>query len=161
MNHAQLQAEVVKICQRHGLLYFTWPQPWMTASGWLDMVIIGDCSVRFVELKTRRQPKRSPAQRDTARRLLAAGLAYRLWNEDDLAGGIIEADLACVTALAAAAAATAGATTSITGAAAAARPACAGGGGRGAGGPGAAAAATTAGRRRSPGTAPTPAGMRS
>lgn len=85
MTHAQLQAEVTRLCQARNLLVFTWPQSRLTAPGWVDVAILGPRGGFLAELKSP-GAVRSPRQNKVARYLTASPPQYRLWYPQQLPG---------------------------------------------------------------------------
>lgn len=94
MTHAQLQAEVTKLCLELGLLYGV-SDPLRSCVGWFDLVVLGPKGLLVVELK-KADGRRSNDQIRRAMQAVTWGLTYRLWRPADLDSDAIKRDLEAI-----------------------------------------------------------------
>ena len=96
MTEAQLQAEVLELCGRYGLMALAIPDSrrLQHGKGWPDLVIAGH-SLLFAELKDE-SGQLSAGQRRWKWKLQAAGLRWVLWRPCHLASGEIDSELRAI-----------------------------------------------------------------
>lgn len=97
MTEEQLQADVLELCGRYGLIVLAIPDSRriVHGKGWPDLVIAGYHSLLFAELKTE-GGRLSSDQRAWRWKLLAAGMRWVLWRPCHLASGEIETELRAI-----------------------------------------------------------------
>lgn len=113
MSEAELLAEVIKLCEQLGLLYHHCPdgRGCQGQRGLPDLIVLGIRGLALIELKSADGELSGDQQRWwwTAGDLIDAmgapnrgtidgWLSYALWRPGDLASGLIERELSCLTA---------------------------------------------------------------
>ncbi len=91
MTHAELQYEVISLCNRLGLHVHHCAMN-RSQAGFPDLVIIGRRGVRWRELKILPDAPTSE-QRLLGYKLTAAGHDWKVWTPAELASGEIETEL--------------------------------------------------------------------
>jgi hypothetical protein len=93
VTEEELQARVIALAWRTGLLVFHSGIPWHDIGrGFPDLVIIGPRGVLFAELKSA-AGKLSAEQKEWRRGITGAGLQWRLWRPAHLNNGHVESEL--------------------------------------------------------------------
>jgi len=96
MTHAQLHAEVTRLCEQRGIRWVHVDTPHHNRCkdliGFPDLQLFGTTGIAFRELKTQRDQMR-PEQTAWRYTLLAAGQDWGLWRPSDLKSGAIAAEL--------------------------------------------------------------------
>jgi len=95
VSEKQLQRDVEALCRRYDVECHHANDPRWDRRGWPDVALLGTRAAAFRELKTA-TGSLSAEQRETGRRMRAAGLDWDLWKPRDYQSGRIEAEIAAL-----------------------------------------------------------------